>query len=97
MESRYEPQDVEERWQQTWESEGLYGADPEEGGETFVVMHPPPNISGSLTTGHCLQLSLEDVLVRWHRMRGFNTLFQPGFPKFSAQLAAFAGSLEEAA
>ena len=42
-------------------------------------MHPPPNISGSLTIGHCLQLSLEDALVRYHRMRGFNTLFQPGY------------------
>ena len=42
-------------------------------------MHPPPNITGSLTIGHCLQLSLEDTLVRWHRMRGFNTLFQPGY------------------
>jgi valyl-tRNA synthetase len=42
-------------------------------------MHPPPNISGSLSLGHCLQLSLEDTLVRWHRMRGFNTLFQPGY------------------
>src|SRR2546423_11971564 len=42
-------------------------------------MPPPPNISGSLTIGHCLQLALEDTLVRWHRMRGFNTLFQPGY------------------
>src|SRR2546423_772514 len=42
-------------------------------------MPPPPNMSGSLTIGHCLQLSLEDTLVRWHRMRGFNTLFQPGY------------------
>ena len=42
-------------------------------------MHPPPNISGSLTIGHVLQLSLEDTLVRWHRMRGFDTLFQPGY------------------
>src|SRR5262249_38101723 len=69
----------EARWQRTWEEEGLYEADPEAPGETFVVMHPPPNISGSLTIGHCLQLSLEDALVRWHRMRGFNTLFQPGY------------------
>jgi valyl-tRNA synthetase len=79
MESRYEPKGVEDRWQRTWEEEGLYEADPEAGGETFVIMHPPPNISGSLTIGHCLQLSLEDALVRWHRMRGFNTLFQPGY------------------
>jgi valyl-tRNA synthetase len=79
MDPLYKPQGVEQRWQQTWEEEGLYGADPEEPGETFVVMHPPPNISGPLTIGHCLQLSLEDTLVRWHRMRGFNTLFQPGY------------------
>jgi valyl-tRNA synthetase len=79
VETRYEPKGVEERWQRTWEEEGLYNAEPDREGETFVVMHPPPNISGSLTIGHCLQLSLEDALVRWRRMRGFNTLFQPGY------------------
>jgi valyl-tRNA synthetase len=79
MEPLYKPQGVEERWQRTWEEEGLYNADPDAGGQAFVVMHPPPNISGSLTIGHVLQLSLEDTLVRWHRMRGFNTLFQPGY------------------
>jgi valyl-tRNA synthetase len=79
MEPLYEPKGVEERWQRVWEEEGLYQAEPASGGEAFVVMHPPPNISGSLTIGHCLQLSLEDALVRWYRMRGFNTLFQPGY------------------
>jgi valyl-tRNA synthetase len=79
MDPLYRPQGVEERWQQTWEEEGLYAADPAADGEAFVVMHPPPNISGSLTIGHCLQLALEDTLVRWHRMRGRNTLFQPGY------------------
>jgi valyl-tRNA synthetase len=79
MDPLYKPEGVEERWQRTWEEEGLYHADPDAPGESFVVMHPPPNISGSLTIGHCLQLSLEDALVRWHRMRGFNTLFQPGY------------------
>src|ERR671934_187929 len=79
MDPLYEPQGVEQRWQRTWEEEGLYAADAESGRESFVVMHPPPNISGSLTLGHALQLSLEDVLCRWHRMRGFNTLFQPGY------------------
>jgi valyl-tRNA synthetase len=79
MDPLYKPQGVEQRWQQTWEEEGLYGADPDAPGDAFVVMHPPPNISGSLTIGHCLQLSLEDTLVRWHRMSGFNTLFQPGY------------------
>ena len=79
MDPLYRPQGVEERWQQTWEEEGLYWAEPDAPGDAYVVMHPPPNISGSLTIGHCLQLSLEDTLVRWHRMRGFNTLFQPGY------------------
>ncbi len=80
MDPRYTPTDVETRWQETWEAEGLYGAGAgAHREETFVVMHPPPNISGSLTIGHVLQLSLEDTLVRWHRMRGFDTLFQPGY------------------
>src|SRR5438067_2228174 len=79
MEPLYDPKAVEPRWQRTWEEEGLYNAELDRAGESFVVMHPPPNISGSLTIGHCMQLSLEDALVRWHRMRGFNTLFQPGY------------------
>src|SRR2546429_6956589 len=79
MEPLYEFKAVEERWQRIWEEEGLYEADPGDEGETYVIMHPPPNISGSLSIGHCLQLALEDTLVRWHRMRGFNTLFQPGY------------------
>jgi valyl-tRNA synthetase len=79
MEPLYQPKGVEERWQRTWEDEGLYNAEPDPERESFVVMHPPPNISGSLTIGHCLQLSLEDALVRWHRMRGFSALFQPGY------------------
>jgi valyl-tRNA synthetase len=80
MDPRYSPADVETRWQETWEAEGLYAAGAgARRDETFVVMHPPPNISGSLTIGHVLQLSLEDTLVRWHRMRGRDTLFQPGY------------------
>src|SRR3982751_6361198 len=79
MEPLYDAKAVEARWQRAWEEEGLYNAEPDAEGESVVIMHPPPNISGSLTIGHCLQLSLEDTLVRWHRMRGFNTLFQPGY------------------
>src|ERR671926_50120 len=79
MEPLYQPKTVEQRWQRTWEEEGLYEAHPESTAETYVIMHPPPNISGSLSIGHALQLALEDTLVRWHRMRGFDTLFQPGY------------------
>ena len=79
MEPRYNPQGVEERWQRAWEDEGLYRAYADDPRPTFVVAHPPPNVTGELHMGHALQLSLADALVRWHRMRGFNTLFQPGY------------------
>ena len=79
MEPLYKPQGIEERWQRTWEDEGLYNAEPGSGRETFVVAHPPPNVTGALHTGHALQISLADALVRWHRMRGFETAFLTGF------------------
>jgi len=79
MEPRYRPEGVEERWQETWEAEGLYEAHAERGGPTFVIAHPPPNVTGELHMGHALQLALADTLVRMKRMQGFNTLFQPGY------------------
>jgi valyl-tRNA synthetase len=79
METLYRPEGVEERWQRTWEDEGLYNAEPETSGPAFVVAHPPPNVTGALHMGHALQLSLADALVRWHRMRGFNTAFLTGY------------------
>jgi valyl-tRNA synthetase len=79
MEPLYKPHGVEERWQQTWESERLYHADPETPGDAYVIAVPPPNVTGALHMGHALNGSIQDALVRWHRMRGFNTLWQPGF------------------
>jgi valyl-tRNA synthetase len=79
MKQRYEPGDIEERWQRAWEEEGLYDAEPGSGREAFVVAHPPPNVTGALHTGHALQISLADSLVRWHRMRGYETAFLTGY------------------
>jgi valyl-tRNA synthetase len=79
MEPLYRPEGVEERWQKTWEEEAHYEAHAERGGETFVIAHPPPNVTGELHMGHALQLALADALVRWRRMQGYNTLFQPGY------------------
>ena len=80
MESRYDPHGVERRWQEIWESEGLYkagaGARCE---DTFVICVPPPNVTGELHMGHALNGSMQDCLIRWHRMRGFDTLWQPGY------------------
>jgi valyl-tRNA synthetase len=79
METLYRPEGVEERWEQTWEQEGLYNADPDPTRESFVIAHPPPNVTGDLHMGHALQLSLADTIIRTRRMQGYNTLFQPGF------------------
>src|SRR3989442_146056 len=79
MATRYEPAGVEERWQKTWEAEGLYNADPDPSRESFAIAHPPPNVTGDLHLGHALQLSLADTIVRTRRMQGYNVLFQPGF------------------
>jgi valyl-tRNA synthetase len=79
MDSLYKPKGVEERWQQTWEQEGLYEAEPDPSRERFVISIPPPNVTGELHMGHALNASIQDLLIRWHRMRGFNTLWQPGY------------------
>jgi valyl-tRNA synthetase len=81
MESLYRPEGVEARWQQTWEEEGLYkaGAGARRDETTFVICVPPPNVTGELHMGHALNGTLQDVLVRWHRMQGYDTLWQPGY------------------
>jgi valyl-tRNA synthetase len=76
---RYDPHGVEERWQETWEAEGLYNADPDPSRTPYVDAHPPPNVTGELHTGHALQLAIGDTVIRMKRMQGFNTLFQPGY------------------
>ncbi len=79
MEPLYRPEGVEARWQETWEAEGLYAADPDSSRESYVDAHPPPNVTGELHMGHALQLALGDAAVRLKRMQGYNTLFQPGY------------------
>src|ERR671922_357875 len=88
MEPRYEPHGVEERWQRTWEEEGLYNAETEDPRETFVICLPPPNVTDRLHMGHALNASAQDVLIRWHRMRGFNALWQPGYDHAGIALQA---------
>ncbi len=79
MESLYKPDGVEERWQRTWEDEGLYDADPDPARASFVYAFPPPNVTGELHLGHALQLSIGDALARMKRMQGLNVLVQPGY------------------
>jgi len=80
MESLYDPTGVERRWQETWEAEGLFAAGAgSRRPDTFVICVPPPNVTGELHMGHALNGSMQDVLVRWHRMQGLDTLWQPGY------------------
>jgi valyl-tRNA synthetase len=80
MEPLYQPLSVERRWQERWEAEGLYAAGAgRRRDESFVICVPPPNVTGDLHMGHALNGSIQDVLIRWHRMRGFDTLWQPGY------------------
>jgi valyl-tRNA synthetase len=79
MEPLYKPQGVEERWQRIWEEEGHYAAEPDSSREPFVIALPPPNVTGDLHMGHALNASIQDLLIRWHRMRGFDAVWQPGY------------------
>src|SRR5580704_1629912 len=76
----YDPALVEPRWYAFWEQHGVFATSdsPADARPTYVVPMPPPNVTGSLHMGHALMTTLEDVLVRWHRMRGYNVLWQPG-------------------
>ncbi len=80
MDTRYAPAEVERRWQDAWEAERLYAAGAgARRDDTYVICVPPPNVTGELHLGHALNGSIQDVLIRWHRMRGFDTLWQPGY------------------
>jgi valyl-tRNA synthetase len=80
MEQTYSPAALEKRWQRIWEEEGHYRAGAgARRDETFVICVPPPNVTGALHMGHALNGAIQDVLIRWHRMRGFDTLWQPGY------------------
>jgi valyl-tRNA synthetase len=74
----YEPQQIEPRWADFWVKEALFKADAQAPGPVFSIVIPPPNVTGSLHIGHMLEHTEIDILARWHRMRGYNTLFLPG-------------------
>jgi valyl-tRNA synthetase len=74
----YEPQQIEPRWAEYWVKEELFKADPAAPGPVFSIVIPPPNVTGSLHIGHMLEHTEIDILTRWHRMRGYNTLYLPG-------------------
>ena len=78
MDKHYDPKAVETKWYAWWEAQGFFHADPARGGEPYCVMIPPPNVTGILHMGHALNNTIQDILVRWRRMQGRNTLWLPG-------------------
>ncbi|HYL86498.1 MAG TPA: valine--tRNA ligase [Candidatus Angelobacter sp.] len=74
----YDPQQIEPRWAEYWVKEELFKADASAPGPVFSIVIPPPNVTGSLHIGHMLDHTEIDILTRWHRMRGYNTLYLPG-------------------
>src|SRR6516165_4053141 len=78
LDKTYQPAAVEARRYALWEASGAFAADPESDERPYTIMMPPPNVTGSLHMGHALTFTLQDVLVRYQRMRGRDVLWQPG-------------------
>jgi valyl-tRNA synthetase len=79
MEKTFDAASAEPRIAKTWEEAGAFAAGANAScDETFCIMIPPPNVTGSLHMGHAFNNTLQDILTRWHRMRGFDVLWQPG-------------------
>ncbi len=80
MDKTFDAAAAEGRIYEAWENSGSFaaGANAREGAKPFSIMIPPPNVTGSLHMGHAFNNTLQDILIRWHRMRGFDTLWQPG-------------------
>jgi len=78
IEKSYNPKDIEEKWYSFWLEKGYFRADSKSDKPAYCIVIPPPNITGSLHIGHALDVTLQDIMVRWKRMCGFNTLWLPG-------------------
>jgi len=74
----YNPHLVEEKWSQFWINSGFFHTEVDLSREPFCIVIPPPNVTGSLHLGHALNNTIQDILVRWRRMQGYNTLWLPG-------------------
>ncbi len=78
LDKTYDPKEIEARRYPEWENSGAFKAHPESKKPAYCIVIPPPNVTGSLHMGHALDNTLQDVLVRWRRMKGDDVLWQPG-------------------
>ena len=76
--TRFDPASFEEKWYATWEASGAFTPEQSSDRPPFVILIPPPNVTGKLHIGHALQFTLQDLVIRWRRMQGYNALWLPG-------------------
>ncbi len=75
---QYDPQDAQRRWYELWVGKGYFHADPASEKPPYCIVIPPPNVTGALHLGHALNNTLQDILIRWRRMQGYDVLWMPG-------------------
>lgn len=78
LDKTFQPENIESEFYDEWEKSGVFAAKPESNNAPFTVMMPPPNVTGSLHMGHALNMTLQDILTRYNRMRHKDALWQPG-------------------
>ncbi len=78
LDKTYRPQEAEAKTYELWEQAGAFAAQPERNAERFTIVIPPPNVTGKLHIGHALNNTMQDVLIRYHRMQGDDALWMPG-------------------
>jgi len=78
LETKYKPASVETKWYKHWEERGLFSVKPDSAKTPYTIVIPPPNITGILHMGHALNNTIQDILIRWKKMSGFNALWLPG-------------------
>jgi len=78
LDKHYDHKAIEERWYATWEDSGLFSSERDDAGEKYTIVIPPPNVTGILHMGHVLNNTIQDILIRWRRMQGYNACWVPG-------------------
>ena len=78
LSTRYQPGEVEDKWRAHWEENNLFGAKANPDKKPYSIVIPPPNVTGILHMGHALNNTLQDIIIRFKRMKGFETLWMPG-------------------
>src|SRR3990170_8923790 len=78
LSTQYNPKEIEDKWYRFWEEKEFFHSEPDNSKKPYTIVIPPPNVTGVLHMGHALNNTLQDVLIRWRRMQGYNVLWMPG-------------------